>query len=77
MTWLTPFVTLILVFTALDLGVASDVKQPLNAWSDEIVPAAIDPEIARLVEMMNAPEPWDHNWYAIDKTFATRKKPSV
>lgn len=61
----TIVLTSIFVFTALVFGAASVVKQRENAWSDEVVPAAIDPEIARLVEMMNMPEPWDHNWYAL------------
>jgi len=28
--------------------------------NEEPIPAATDPEIARLVEEMNRPEPWDH-----------------
>ena len=52
---------ILISFINLDFCHALIVKQPENAWSDEVVPAAIDPEVARLVELMNKPEPWDHN----------------
>jgi hypothetical protein len=61
MAWLLMAIGIIFILTVLDFGAASAVKQPENAWSDEIVPAAIDPEIARLVDAMNTVEPWDHN----------------
>jgi hypothetical protein len=54
---------LIFILFFKESGAAPVVKQPENAWSNEVVPAAIDPEIARLIEIMNLPEPWDHNWY--------------
>jgi hypothetical protein len=39
------------------VGLASTiVKSP----DDEPIPAESDPEVARLVEIMNYPEPWDH-----------------
>jgi hypothetical protein len=63
MTWLAIVVAVLFVFAVLDHGAAAVVKQPANAWSDEVVPAAVDPEIAQLVDYMNTPEPWDHNWY--------------
>jgi hypothetical protein len=69
MTWLALILMLILVFATFGFGAPSIVKQPDNAWRDEIVPAAIDPEIARLVEIMNEPAPWDHNWYGLEQPF--------
>jgi hypothetical protein len=69
MTWLTLVLMLIVVFATFGFGAPSIVKQPANAWSDETVPAAIDPAIAHLVEIMNKPAPWDHNWYALEELF--------
>lgn len=31
-----------------------------SSWANEPVPADNDPDLARLLEMYNAPEPWDH-----------------
>ena len=45
------------LFLTIHVGLASSiVKYP----DDEPIPAELDPEIARLVEIMNKPEPWDH-----------------
>jgi hypothetical protein len=62
MSKLAAALSFILLFSGLRFAVAAGVKQPENAWSNEIVPAATDPEIQRLLDIMNMPPPWDHNW---------------
>lgn len=52
----------ILLLSVLRLGVAATIKQPADAWRDEIVPAAVDPEIQRLVDIMNRPPAWEQHW---------------
>jgi hypothetical protein len=53
---LTAYVTLVLS-TA---GTSNDGAPTISTRDDEPISAALDPEIARLVESMNRPEPWDH-----------------
>jgi hypothetical protein len=49
------FTTLLLLTVHVRLA-SSTVKYP----DEEPIPAELDPEVARLVEIMNQPEPWDH-----------------
>lgn len=32
-------------------------------WTDQPIPAENDPEIARILKIIDKPEPWDHLWY--------------
>ena len=51
------------VHTCLTLSTteARNERDPNLSMGDDVpIPAETDPEIARLVEIMNQPEPWDH-----------------
>ena len=37
-----------------------DEEHSLRNHDEEPIPAKTDPYVAQLVEIMNAPEPWDH-----------------
>jgi hypothetical protein len=57
---ITQIFTLFLMITGpFGLALSSPTENP-QSKNDEPIPAATDPYIAHLVEMMNAPEPWDH-----------------
>jgi hypothetical protein len=49
------FTTFLLLTVHVGLA-SSTLKYP----DTEPIPAELDPEVARLVEIMNKPEPWDH-----------------
>lgn len=31
-----------------------------SGWAEELVPAENDPEVARILDIIDKPEPWDH-----------------
>ena len=49
------FTTFLILTVHVNLA-SSTIKYP----DDELIQAELDPEVARLVEIMNKPEPWDH-----------------